>query len=495
MKKIFTLLALALLFANVSKASVTEFTMDSLAYQLIVDYANSNDLNSATYPETSEDYFGASSYYGNFDTEYDGSFNMVTFASWEEAVKTAISTIVLPANFASAADNDSISVTFTYYNGSNGGDDTFTFVYGNSAFSPVNDRADIYYFYLESQTTGAAIDLAAKTVDITVSAGTDVTALAPTISYSLGASISPEPETAQDFSSAVSYTVTSEKGVAATWTVTVSVMEDTTTPIHDIQYVEDPAANDSSLLVDQTVIVEGLVTGFGSFGSYNKYYVQDGDGEWSGVYVYDPNSGVVLEAGDMVKLTGTVAEYYGVTEIEASKVEILSSRNALPDPVVLTAPIAENLEGVLVQVKGVTITADDSDDSKAYLLADDGTNQYKVFGELFDAIEYEEGKTYDLTGVVAYTYDNFRICPRGISDIAAETSVKNLHNAYEVYPNPVATVLTVKGIEANTVTIKNVAGQTVAVKNVNNHQIDVSDLSNGVYFLEADKGISRFIKK
>jgi hypothetical protein len=62
----------------------------------------------------------------------------------------------------------------------------------------------------------------AKTIAVTVPAGTDVTGLIPAITHT-GASISPGSGEAQDFTSPVTYTVTAEDGSTAAYTVTVTV--------------------------------------------------------------------------------------------------------------------------------------------------------------------------------------------------------------------------------------------------------------------------------
>jgi endonuclease/exonuclease/phosphatase family metal-dependent hydrolase len=113
-------------------------TMIESDYQLIVDYSNTNGLNTKTeYTETGENYYGASSYFSNFDTEEDGSWNQSAFTSWDEAVKTALSLIVLPEIYADAeAGSQVYKVTFTYYNGSTSGDETFNFECTKSAPDP-----------------------------------------------------------------------------------------------------------------------------------------------------------------------------------------------------------------------------------------------------------------------------------------------------------------------------------------------------------------------
>ena len=73
-----------------------------------------------------------------------------------------------------------------------------------------------------SPAVSATIDASAKTIAATVPASTDVTKLVPTITLSEKATVSPASGVAQDFSKAVTYTVTAEDGSSQTYTITVS---------------------------------------------------------------------------------------------------------------------------------------------------------------------------------------------------------------------------------------------------------------------------------
>jgi hypothetical protein len=66
------------------------------------------------------------------------------------------------------------------------------------------------------------VDEALKTVTATVPYGTDITAMTASATHS-GALISPDPGSARDYSAPVDYTVTSEDGTTASYTVTVTV--------------------------------------------------------------------------------------------------------------------------------------------------------------------------------------------------------------------------------------------------------------------------------
>lgn len=507
MKKLLTLI-IAVGLINFTYAASTVLNMAENEYQLIVDYSNDQGTNTSEYSENTDDYYGASAYYENFDFR-EGKWDSETFASWQDAVKESVELAVLPSTYPEATTEDTISVYFKYYDGDNTVTDYFIFVCTQAGPDPVfsafeseagNYKSDILAFSFDEQVAEAEFDYSAKTISIIVAPGTDVTALTPEISISEGATIDPEIGATVDFSSNFEYTVTAENTeLSSVWTIAVTVMEASITPIADIQYVDDPSSSDESPLLDQTVIIEGIVTGFAVSSSHNKIYVQDGDGEWDGIYVFDPNSGIIASLGDKVQITGTVAEYYGLTEIEATKLEVISSRNSLPDPILITEAITEPLEGVLVSLKGATFTEDTSDDSRAYLIATKDGVEYKVFDELFNAVNYQEGTEYDITGVITYTYDNYRICPRSADDIVAlETNSINktqLSNSLKVYPNPTQNFLYVDGANFSNISISNIAGRVVDFKRAGINKIDVSSLSNGIYFLRSDNKTTRFIKK
>jgi hypothetical protein len=85
---------------------------------------------------------------------------------------------------------------------------------------PSTGRA-ITAFVFESFEPGIAGTIGDGEIAVTVPYGTDVTSLAPTITVSAGASVSPASGAAQDFTSPVTYTVTAEDESTAEYTVTV----------------------------------------------------------------------------------------------------------------------------------------------------------------------------------------------------------------------------------------------------------------------------------
>jgi predicted extracellular nuclease len=202
-----------------------------------------------------------------------------------------------------------------------------------------------------------------------------------------------------------------------------------TVSIYDIQYTIDPGG--ASPYDDQTVTTGGVVTR----AFYNGYFIEDpGGGPWSGLWVYDYSN--EPEVGDQLSLTGTIDEYWGLTELKnVTAYTVESSGNPVPGPEVLSSGDVsqEQWESVLVRVENVTVTNDDLgysewevDDGSGPVVVDNlGDYTYSpTNGDLLDFVQ----------GPLNYSYDAFKIAPCDDDDI-------------EVYvpPPPVVTIMEIQG--------------------------------------------------
>lgn len=131
--------------------------------------------------------------------------------------------------------------------------------------------------------------------------------------------------------------------------------------VFDLQHTTDPSGD--SPYKGQSVTVSGVVTGVVRAGnSKGMYFIQDGSGPWNGIYCYDRDR--FPDEGDSVKVSGTVIEYFGLTEISpVSGIQLLKKGVRVPAPVVLPTdsfsannPNAEAYEGVLVATNRVNVT-------------------------------------------------------------------------------------------------------------------------------------------
>jgi predicted extracellular nuclease len=114
-------------------------------------------------------------------------------------------------------------------------------------------------------------------------------------------------------------TLTTQCGSAATF-------------IHDIQ-----GSGTTSPYAGQTHTIEGVVVGdFQEESSIRGFYVQEEDSDSDaddatseGIFVYDNDFGVNVNAGDLVRVDGTVTEYYDLTELNSvTRVEICGGGTA-----------------------------------------------------------------------------------------------------------------------------------------------------------------------
>lgn len=104
-----------------------------------------------------------------------------------------------------------------------GGDGGFASIVLSDGSPVLSNECDITSFTI----AGVAATISGTSITAELPAGTDVTALTPSIVTSTGATV--DPTTAQDFSSAVEYKVTAEDGVTTkTYTVTITVADPAT---------------------------------------------------------------------------------------------------------------------------------------------------------------------------------------------------------------------------------------------------------------------------
>ncbi len=123
------------------------------------------------------------------------------------------------------------------------------------------------------------------------------------------------------------------------------------TPIHTVQ-----GAGATSPLVGKTVTIRGVVVGdFQGRDRLGGFFVEEPDGgadsnpaTSEGVFVYTSGSPVAVKQGELVCITGTVAESHGLTELRDISTVQSCGTVPLPAPVKITLPLdkGESLEAV-----------------------------------------------------------------------------------------------------------------------------------------------------
>ncbi len=166
--------------------------------------------------------------------------------------------------------------------------------------------------------------------------------------------------------------VTIADAQSRTGTATISLtVEPPLLPIHDIQ-----GSGASSPFAGQVVTTSGIVTGRKSNGFFIQTTDVDADPNTSeGIVVFTSSTPPATAAiGNLVQVTGSVSEFVPsadpgsppTTELTGATVVVVSSGNALPSPVILTAadtdpagPIEqlEKYEGMRVKVNSLTVAS------------------------------------------------------------------------------------------------------------------------------------------
>lgn len=231
------------------------------------------------------------------------------------------------------------------------------------------------------------------------------------------------------------------------------------TKIHTIQ-----GTSATSPLVGSNQSIEGVVVGdFQGSDGLNGFFVQEKDSAQDndpqtaeGIFVFDSGSNVVVNRGDVVRVSGSVSEFFNMTQITAANVEVCAT-GASVTPSVLTLPVAnsaelEVLEGMAIVVQqtltvtenynlgrygelvlsangrlfnpthiaspGAAAQAIATENSLRRILLDDGSGRqnpatiiYPTPGlTAFNTVRSGDS-VQGLTGVLHYAFDEYRIQP------------------------------------------------------------------------------------
>lgn len=265
----------------------------------------------------------------------------------------------------------------------------------------------------------------------------------------------------------------------------VSISEVTVAPppmvsIYDIQYTTDISGDSPEN--GNILTTSGIVTGVFAFGSdADRFFIQDGDGAWNGIYVYNTTP---VALGDSVVVTGTVTEYFGLTEIgTVTSVVIASSGNAQPNPVLISTGDAaqEQYEAVLVQVTDALCSS--ADDGFGGFTVSDGSGNRVIDDQIIDIypITPTVNNVYEVTGVTFLSFSEVKIYPRIPADITVLGYAGLTENQdFSIYPNP-ASEMVVLNVQPNAlVQIYSMSGALVYEGN-GKTTLNVSGFEPGIY--------------
>lgn len=246
----------------------------------------------------------------------------------------------------------------------------------------------------------------------------------------------------------------------------------------------------ASPYVGQVVHTEGQVS-FVQSGT--SLFLQDSNDPWHGIQVFGTHPSSIVE-GDYIKVTGSILEYNGFTEIAGTlSFEVLASPGPLtivPQLLTLGGALSEAYEGMLVRVENVTCVG--SVDPNTYMF--DGVDQMLVYAPGFTGVE---DACYNVAGV-RYAYQGTpEISIRTLADItecfvvdAREELRFSLAQAWPNPFNPTAQIsFNLDRTAPARLSVFNVLGQEVAVLvdgmlDAGAHQVtfDAAGQPSGLYF-------------
>ena len=204
------------------------------------------------------------------------------------------------------------------------------------------------------------------------------------------------------------------------------IVRDGALTIHDIQY--NPFGGGNSGFEDLEVTTFGIVTSDSI--QYGNYWIQDGNGPWSGLQINDFVNNP--SPGDLVQVTGIVNENFGFTRLDAISAYEVIGAGAVPEPRVFStgdintnADSAEAYESVLVEVQDVIISDElpDSPNNFGEFSVNDGTGAIRVddLSPVFDGndpMTYFNGDTLEFVrGYLIWSFGDFKIAPRDTNDV------------------------------------------------------------------------------
>jgi len=286
-------------------------------------------------------------------------------------------------------------------------------------------------------------------------------------------------------------------------TVAFTVSTQTVTSIYDIQFVSDPTTDDASPLYGQTVIISGVVTAEFWGSSSNRYlYVQDAEGPWNGVVCFEYNgwdtfnfvssTGITnsVAEGDSVTVTGTVDEYYNLTEIvdvtdvivHGPAVNMISPAVVTPGQIMTGGSDAEAYEGCLVKVDNVAV--DNADLGNGEWSVTDGTNSLRV-DDIWDYYYFpDSGQALaGVAGVMTYTYSNTKLEPRLARDVVeADGTPVRLQRIQQVLHSD----LIKAGVDEES-DMSYMIGDTVTIEGIVTMPTGLSYAGDGVKFIFQDE--------
>lgn len=309
--------------------------------------------------------------------------------------------------------------------------------------------------------------------------------------------------------------------------------------VYDMQFT--PYSNGRSGYENLDVTLRGIVTASAAPSNLGYVYIQQaGQTAWGGIWC---NGGALissLNVGDLVDITGTINEYFGLTRINVTNSAVISTNQTVPDPIALNPnlfsnynfDINERYEGMLVKIENPTtgqnlfvvdtnadagasqnnaeyrIGADVNDPNAGcrFLVGRQDNNSFSSLNVSFvNSIKWATisgvmnvpvllvGMGDVVTkaqGIATYSFNNMKLLPRDNNDMAIITKVNPLlsQKDFTVFPNPTNGILNLQfnlPVAEGKAELFSTTGQLIHSQLVSGveSQVSTQNLVSGIYLL------------
>ena len=226
----------------------------------------------------------------------------------------------------------------------------------------------------------------------------------------------------------------------------------------------------------EMAITNGTVTAV--FENANLLAIQNETGAFCGLWINKENiaTDIAYNLGDNITVKGLVnTDFDHITFIQANEITINSNGNTIPEAaeITVTEALSDDYEGVLIKVTGTcnNINPDQPENYNEWQITD-GTSDLRIddLGIIF-APTFEN--QYTVTGILNYSYSNYKLEPRNADDIedlgfppdALSATALNLlsNTSFEI-------------VFSNELNVENAQGlQHYALENITNYPEEVID--------------------
>jgi len=218
------------------------------------------------------------------------------------------------------------------------------------------------------------------------------------------------------------------------------------------------------------------------------YWIQNGNGAWSGVYIADATN--TPSMGDSVTVQGQVTENFDATQIvNIANYTLNSAPAVIPTATVVTTTdinAMEEYEGVLIKTLNVECTRADAGFGQWIVNTDASvtTDSLLIDDDIFNYGAQVLGTNYDVTGIGHYSYGKRKLLTRIATDVNEALTINENNINANIYPNPANDNVTISGVNGN-VSIYSINGTIVYNGTINGTlNIKLENLTTGLYIVE-----------